>query len=587
MSRVPNQIIEEIRSRCDIVEVVGSYLPLKQRGAAYYALCPFHTEKTPSFAVNQAKQIFHCFGCGVGGDVFSFVAKHQNLSFYEALKVLADRCGVRLPSRQQTNRELSRLAERERLYGINESAAKYYQRLLHEPAGTPAREYLARRGVSKDWMEKFALGYAPPGWDQLLKYMVNKGFTPQQLLQAGLVVPRSKGGGYYDRFRQRLMFPIYNAQGKVIGFGGRALDEEQQPKYLNSPDTPVYHKGQGFYGLNWAQNEIGKRAQAIILEGYFDLITACQHGFTNVVAALGTAITEAQVSRLRRLAEEVIILFDADSAGIKAAMRSWPLFLASGLRVKVALGTDGDPDSYIRTYGAEAFAKCIEQAVPLVDFVIDYHVAESNPDTVESKIECLNKILPVLANIHNRIERTSYLSKLAEKLRVEEGILLSELKKVVEVGKRRLDKPASMTGSPLTSATQVAERMLTQLMIYRPAIRQLALAQLTHEDFATSVYGNVFKALQAVEGDVEGEGVASLMGQLEDEAAKEFVSSVAFAQETFEDAERVAADCINVLKRKRLKARLKELKLAKDKQALQEYERLVKRMKLGNLPAGA
>ncbi len=593
MNRIPHQVIEEIRNRCDIVEVIGTYVPLKQRGSSYYAVCPFHTEKTPSFAVNPAKQIFHCFGCGAGGDVFSFVAKHQNLSFYEAIKVLADRCGVELSHQQQTSQELARLKEREQFFAINELAADYYKQLLNKQEGALAREYLAHRRVSTQCVEKFVLGYAPSGWNHLLQYMANKGVAPQKLLQVGLIIPRSKGAGFYDRFRQRLMFPIYNAQGKVIGFGGRTLDDEQQPKYLNSPDTPLYHKGEGFYGLNWAREDIGKSGSAIIVEGYLDLITAHQYGFTNVVATLGTAITQAQVRKLRQWAKEVIIFFDSDTAGISAAARSWALFLESGLRVRVAaLEAEGDPDSYLNTYGTSGFEGCIGRAVSLLDFVIEQSIVQSKQNGIEGKIEALNKILPVLASINNQVERTSYLKQLAERLNIEEGVLLQELRKVVESGRRKIDKPASISGDTSGSATQLAEKMLIQLMICYPSTQQSALSQLQAHDFTSAVYAAIFKALQEEEHDVEEVDVTALMSRLQDEAAKAFVSSVAMEHERFENAERVAIDCIQVIHRRRLKTKLSELKelhrktkSTADTKPLYECDQLMKEMKTGNFPA--
>ncbi len=590
MNRVPSQIIEEIRSRCDIVEVIGSYLPLKQRGGSYYAICPFHNEKTPSFAVNPAKQIFHCFGCGVGGDVFSFVARHQDLSFYEAIKVLADRCGVGLSHKQQSSQELHRLKEREQFFAINKLAANYYQQLLNDQPGAAAREYLAHRGVSNQCIEKFGLGYAPAGWNHLLKHMANQGVVTQKLLQVGLIISRSKGEGFYDRFRQRLMFPIYNTQGKVIGFGGRALDDEQQPKYLNSPDTPLYHKGEGFYGLNWALEDIGKNGSAIIVEGYLDLITAHQYGFTNVVATLGTAITQAQVRQLRQLAKEVVIFFDSDSAGISAAARSWTLFLESGLRVRVAtLEAEGDPDSYLRTFGVAAFEECIEKAINLLDFVIDQSIAQSNLNNIEGKIACLNKILPVLASINNRVERTSYLKQLAERLNIEGGILLQELRKVVESGRRKLDKPLSVSDGSLGSASQLAEKMLIQLMICYPSTRQRALSELEANDFNSAVYAAIFKAVQATQPDVEEVDITALMSKLQAEAAKAFVSLVAMESEHFENPDQVAADCVQAIRKKRLKAKLNDLQLriksTADRKALKEYEKLIKTMKGGNFPA--
>ncbi|MEK7363594.1 MAG: DNA primase, partial [candidate division NC10 bacterium] len=303
------QLLEEIRARVDIVDLVGQFVNLKRAGENWKGLCPFHAEKTPSFMVHPKKGIFHCFGCGVGGDAFGFLMRQDRLQFPEAVRVLAERAGVALPTERRTEVD----GQREALFKTMALACEFYQDALwNRPEGEGARRYLDSRGVAPDMARRFALGYAPEGWDHLLGFMKGRGVTEEQLVQVGLVLPRQTGSGFYDRFRGRLLFPIKDGQGRVVAFGGRAMGTED-PKYLNSPETPLYVKGQTLYALDLAKPQIRERNRALVVEGYVDCLMAHQHGFTETVAALGTAFTASQLGLLRRYCDEVITFFDADA----------------------------------------------------------------------------------------------------------------------------------------------------------------------------------------------------------------------------------------------------------------------------------
>jgi DNA primase len=370
----PLPLLEEIRSRVDLVDLVGQFVNLKRAGENWKALCPFHAEKTPSFMVNPKKGIFHCFGCGVGGDAFGFLMRQDRLSFPEAVRALAQRAGVALPSERPTAAD----GQREALLKAMALAAEFYQDALWtRPEGEGARRYLDSRGVAVEMARRFGLGYAPEGWDHLLAFMKGHAVSEEQLVQVGLVLPRQTGSGWYDRFRGRLLFPIRDVQGRVIAFGGRTMGTEE-PKYLNSPETPLYVKGQTLYALDLAKPAIREKNRALIVEGYVDCLMAHQHGFSETVAALGTAFTSSQLALLRRYCDEVITFFDADAAGRKATQRAEELLepTAEGLawsvtrsgalgdpggpRLKVALLPSGhDPDSFLRAEGATAFAERI------------------------------------------------------------------------------------------------------------------------------------------------------------------------------------------------------------------------------------
>ncbi len=595
---IPDGILAEIRNRLDIVDVIGSYLSLKPKGRNYCGLCPFHAEKTPSFAVNRERQIFHCFGCGVGGDVFGFIVKHEHLSFPEAVKLLADRCGVRLPTPRQSANVSAQLKEKELLYKIHEIGAGFFRRQLWEAAaGEKARRYIEDRGVSGDLALKFGLGYALPEWEGLLQFLVSKGFQPEDLVRAGLVVPRGERSGYYDRFRERLIFPIWNAGGQITGFGGRLLEAEGVPKYLNSPDTPIYHKGKIFYGLCQAREAIKQENQAIIVEGYFDLLAAHQYGFINTVATLGTALTADHVRQLKVLCEQVVILFDADPAGAAAAARSWGLFLESGLQVRVAVlgasaGDNGgaDPDTYLREHGPAAFKECLHKSISLVEFVIEQATVGLPLDTVAGQIEASNRVLPVLAQISHPVERASYLTLLAERLHVKQKVLLSELEKAVIAGKKRLPKPESKPVEVIPKAQEVAERLLLGLALTRKPVRDKLLGELKCGDFTTSGYASIFNLI-ARQGEAGELDFSKLLRDLPTETEKAQVSALLMdAAEEDEEARQIVEDCLRVIKNAQLKVKLARLQqemvlsgsfpIKPDRQALENYGDLVKKLKM-------
>jgi len=360
-------LIDQVRGASDIVDIISEYVPLKKKGANYFGLCPFHAEKTPSFSVNQAKQIYHCFGCGEGGNVFTFLMNHDKLGFTEALKLLARKSGIKLPKPQQDKKTADL---NDQLYYANSVANAYFKQTLNQKnLSEKAKTFLKQRGVDSTAEEKFSLGYAPDKWDGFLSFAQSKGLDPKILVTAGLIVPKSDGKGYVDRFRDRLMFPIFNISGKIVGFGGRTLNPKEEAKYMNSPETPIYQKGKILYGLSFSKDSIREEGKAIIVEGYMDFISLFQAGIKNLVATSGTAFTTDQARLLSRHAQEVFLLFDSDSAGQQAAVRSLDILFDQGFEVKIVSFPQGeDPDSYVKKSGSE---KTFEG-----DFLVDYQSHE-------------------------------------------------------------------------------------------------------------------------------------------------------------------------------------------------------------------
>ncbi|HLV08659.1 MAG TPA: DNA primase, partial [Halanaerobiales bacterium] len=379
MSVSNNHIIEEIKSSIDIVNIISEYVELKRTGKNYKGLCPFHQEKTPSFNVNPERQFFYCFGCGEGGDVFSFLMKIDNITFQEALKILARRSGITLPD--YTDRERRIGEQREKVFAINNFVAKYYNYILtNSKAGEKAVDYLDRRGFSAEDIHKFKLGYAPQGWTTLLNFLKSRNYTTEELLKAGLIV-KGRNNKLYDRFRERIIFPIFNICGEVLAFGGRIINttEKNIPKYLNSPETVIYRKGETLYGLNWACDVIRKTGEVIIMEGYTDILTAHCHGLCNAVASLGTALTYKQARLLKRYASMVYIAYDADSAGEQATIRGLDVLKKSGLDVKVInLPGQMDPDDFIQREGKDGFDTEKEKALTLMEFKLQKVIGDTD-----------------------------------------------------------------------------------------------------------------------------------------------------------------------------------------------------------------
>ncbi len=427
MSMIPDDKVNEVRERASIVEVVGEYVSLRKSGANYQGLCPFHGEKTPSFNVNPARGIFHCFGCGVGGNAVTFIMKIEGLSFPEAVRFLAKRVGVVIEEHPPTPQEKRRLDERELLFRVNETAALFYRRLLTEDAaGEPGRSYLARRGVDEKTAEAYRLGFAPDRWDSLARHLERQKVPLAAAETLGLI-RRKEGGGHYDTFRSRLLFPIADSQGRVIGFGGRVLDDTL-PKYINSPESPIYRKSEVLFGVNLARQAMREQGGAIIVEGYFDHLALFQAGVRHAVATCGTALTGEHLKLLQRYAGRVSTLFDADGAGRKATCRAMELFLEGGLPAFVIeLPAGEDPDSFLKKEGSGAFAERVAKARPIFDWFFRHVVRETDTGTVEGKVQVVEELTPYLKRIENPVERDLYLKEISRVLGVNERTLARKI----------------------------------------------------------------------------------------------------------------------------------------------------------------
>lgn len=420
MTYYGEDIVDEIKRRVDIVDLVGSYVPLKKRGKNYVGSCPFHTEKTPSFTVSPEKQFFHCFGCGAGGDVFGFVMKRENLNFAEAVEFLASRAGVSLARSEEDKRWASR---RKELLGINAQVARYYLDLGGQARA--AQEFFRRRGLSSKDVRRYGLGYADERWDSLCKAMKQKGISEQDLLELDVISRRKDGQGYYDRFRHRIIFPIINFRGEVLGFGGRILDEGQ-PKYLNSSDTPVYKKGRELYGL-YQVNKSSSRKSLILVEGYMDVISLASYGFTQVAASLGTALTEKQAKLAHRYGETVYLCYDSDDAGINATRRAIEICQQAQVPVKVIALRDGlDPDDFIRQNGKEAFAEEIKKAMTPVEYLIALEMVKHRKEGGDPTV-LLQAIAHHIGQVPSPVEREVLTRRYAEELAFSSQALGAEV----------------------------------------------------------------------------------------------------------------------------------------------------------------
>lgn len=467
MALIPENTIEEILSRIDIVELISGYIPLKRAGRSYRALCPFHSEKTPSFMVNPERQIFHCFGCSAGGNAIGFVMQYERLEFPEAVELLAKKAGVALPKAASGAHSSQNQSILTQLYKINELAAELYFEQLFSARGEAALKYLTKRAVSKDTMQKFKLGFALDHWDGLLNYLRGKGIPLGLIEKAGLIISKDNGG-YYDRFRNRLIVPIIDTRNRVLGFGARVLDESL-PKYVNSPETPVYSKGKILFGLNAAYEAIRANDSAIIVEGYLDLITPYQAGFKNIVASCGTALTLEQLRLIKRYTHNVVMVYDSDNAGMLATIRSLDLLIEEGLNVQVAGLPEGyDPDGYVRRLGPDKFRELLKRTKDIFDYKMEILRAKYSHVTIANKAKIASEMLPTISKFSNMVLKSAYLKKLAEALKVDESSLWSELKKVNSVrntfaSSARTVVSNGVKDTPFTSSA--TERLLVKLML--------------------------------------------------------------------------------------------------------------------------
>lgn len=538
---IKQESIRQILDKNDIVEVVGEYLKLNKRGKNFLALCPFHHEKTPSFTVSQEKQLWHCFGCGAGGTLFDFVMKIDNINFAEAAAKLAERAGVKVE--RDSGREPA--GGGAKLYQVLAAACQFYKDHLNGAQGLEAKNYLKQRGLTLDTIAKFSLGLAPAGGDALFQFLAEKGFSPSVQEEAGLVIRRENDAGYYDRFRDRIIFPIFDAAGRPIAFGGRVWKTEGQPKYLNGPETAVYSKSKNLYGLNLAKEAAKKENYILIVEGYLDCIACCQAGFTNVAAPLGTAFTQEQAKLISRFTSEVVVAFDEDTAGQAATWRGLEILRQVDLYPKVARLKGGkDPDEIIKNQGAEFFGQIVKTAQPWLDFALEILTSQGDKNNPEGKAKIAKAVFDFLAVEPNHILRTEYVKKLAKQLGIAANVLLDQYE-----AQQRSARPPSAgragqsAAHPLSRQARAA-RTLIHLSASKKAFRDELATKSELSEFFEPILRDILKAIFEATGE-EDDLSQKLLGTLPPEARKIFLEIS--LSEVIADEARIFADCLKVV----------------------------------------
>ena len=517
----PESFIARIKDSANLVTIVSEVVALKKTGRNFQGLCPFHPEKTPSFMVNEDKQIFHCFGCGLGGNVFTFFMQYYRLSFPEAVSDLAERLGIPLPVETPVHRPETPPGLKEELCSIQTQAAEFFHHLLmKEKIGQKGRDYLGRRKMTRKVAEEFYLGYAPEGWDRLLSFFKNKNVPLLLLEQSGLIIKKDKGG-HYDRFRNRLIFPIFDERKRVVGFGGRALGEET-PKYLNSPESPIFNKGRVLYGLPQAVSAIRRLNQVMVVEGYFDLLTMHLHGFKQTVATLGTALGSVQIRKLKGLAEDLVLLFDGDPPGVQAALRSVPLFQQEGVsaRIKV-LPADTDPDSYLFEAGAEKFSAEVRQAEPMMTFFFDQQIRSVGPQ-VQDQARAVDRLIPYLKSLTSEVERAYYVGLVSDRLKIAESVLWRSLGGPGRAGKNPGPTQKALTEGQVPGLEWHVIEALLRFPQAAPLFLNKDRTDLFESPDAKALYKTIRETYQQ-EGRVDA---GLLLDRLEDQSLKNQVSGL-------------------------------------------------------------
>ncbi|MDA2913078.1 DNA primase [Acidobacteriia bacterium AH_259_A11_L15] len=585
----PGSIAERVKQQADIVRLVGDYVRLKKSGQNFLGLCPFHSEKTPSFAVHPVKQIYHCFGCGTGGDIFKFVMEMERVDFPEALRLVAEKAGVRLPEqRPRTPEEAKATQLRTALMELNKVAAQFFvEQLQQTREGKFVRDYLHDRGLTDEIIQTFGLGYAPGTGDALLRRLRERGAKQEILEASGLVNkdPSTSLGtgerGFYDRFRRRVIFPIANESGRIVAFGGRALGDDQ-PKYLNSPETPVYSKSRVLYNLHRGREALRRLDYAILVEGYLDCIAVFAGGLANVVASCGTSLTELQVRLLARSTKNVVVSFDPDTAGRAATERSLNLLLEQGFQVRVlSLPAGYDPDSFVRDKGGEAYREELKKSLPYLDYLVERARAEHDFRSQEGKIAALNYLLPYLARVPNKIRRAEWATELAARLQIEEALLREELRRAATERRGEMKLRPEHKQALEASAVKPAERRLLQILLENEEIRADVLKELeddaAHRGASLEETFNQVLALARAGEPLTVERLAETIGEGERRRLFEmaFESGPAVAGSLEE-----ARSCLAAMRRRKLEGELRQLQ-----SDIQEAERAKQGDKLRELLA--
>jgi len=551
-----DSVVDDVLSRTDIVQLISARLPLKKTGRNYKSVCPFHSEKTPSFTVSQEKQIYHCFGCGAGGNAISFLMKYDKLSFREALETLAEKAGVKLPARKYANDpETDSLYSK--LYQLNEEAKNFFFSNLKSQEGAVAVRYLKNRGIEGETAKTFQLGYSLAGWEELINYFAKKNIDAKMLVTAGLATKKEDRDSCYDRFRNRIMFPIFDISQKVIGFGARSLDDSQ-PKYLNSPETPVYVKGKNLFGLNLTKGFIKEKGFAIIVEGYMDLIIPFQYGIKNIVATCGTALTPDQVRILKRFSNTAVILFDPDKAGEEASLRGLDLLVSMDMNVRIATLPQGmDPDTFVRKHGSDAFLKIVSTSKDLFDYKLDLLSRKYNKEGVRGRAAIATLMLPTISRIPNEVLKASFLKKLSQVLGIDEEALKHEMKKVKSDYSYNV-VVAESCGT--RSNCDTAEIHILSIILDDPDTISIVEDKLGLDCIKDPSVVKIIETLKAAAGTAKNITPGRLISYFEDEREQNMISTAAGRLETISDKEKVLFDCINKIKEKNCKIYLEKLR---------------------------
>jgi DNA primase len=539
-------IIDQIKNAASIVDIASQYTTLKLRGKKHVGLCPFHSEKTPSFTVDEDKQLFHCFGCNIGGDLFTLVMEKENLSFPEALRFLAEKYNITLPEKNKFSPQLLKLEEK--LYKISEDSLAFFRKNLYNTKeGEKAHAYLRKRGISDEIIQNLKIGYALNSWDGLLNFFKRKNIPPNLLEKAGLVLRSTKREGHYDRFRGRIIFPIFTPTGKVVAFGGRTIID-QDPKYLNSPDTPIYTKGKLLYGWNLTKDAIRERREIILVEGYTDFLALLQAGIPNAAASLGTSLTSEQVMQASRFESRVIVSYDADAAGIKAALRAISLCFEQGVEIRVLTLPKGyDPDSYIRKYGPEEFITKIQQSTPGLKFLINSYTQGKKLESPEQKNKVARFIVNEIIKIPDTIIQSEYLKQTSEDLSIDEGIFRSLVKSKTE--KKEEEQKALFL---------IAEKRLIQILFEDSAIGPAVFKVMTPEDYRGLKSEPIFRILS----DFFNNGKEPNFQHMREKVDRDLFSSLSKILQEKEQAPSIdeAMECVRALRQFALENKYKILK---------------------------
>ncbi|MBX3301266.1 MAG: DNA primase [Nitrospira sp.] len=570
-SLISDDIKNRIRDRVDIADVVGQHVSLRRAGQNLVGLCPFHQEKSPSFSVSPSKQMFYCFGCKAGGDVFTFLTKITGTAFPEVLRELGDKVGIAV---EESPAERVQRGQSHRIEEINRASMTWFQANLRDlQIGVTAREYLNKRGIQQSTVDAFQIGVSSPEWDGLFKFLSRHGFSHSEIMAAGLGSPRQNGNGYYDKFHGRLMFTITDLRKRVVGFGGRVLDD-RMPKYLNSPDTLLFKKGQTLFAFDQAREAIVRTKTVIVVEGYFDAIALHQAGLTHTVATLGTALTAEHIQALRRFADQVVLLFDPDAAGVRATLRGLDLFVNSGLGVKVvALPVGEDPDTFVRKEGTGAFARLEAAAPSLLDYALNHTIKQADDGSLESRIRSVDEVLRILQKSEHPIERQERIKIVAERLGISEARLIERYPALMAQPKRGAEAPRAQPAqrAPLNALFKgyPEERDLLLLLLHGKLL-PADVRRLRPESFTVEPCR---KLVEIALTHVDKDGRISLRSVLDesmgDPDCGAMATELSMREDHFDDVQAHITDCLNCLDRKQSEQVLREL-IAKLKTAERE-----------------